>query len=64
MRTIAFDEVSTIRMVAGNENKITFVIWDGYLMEWVGIGWVRERKATAQDRRRYPRVVARKGGVR
>lgn len=47
-------EFSNLKMAAGNEKKYTHVIDDGELKCWVGIGWVTERKATAEDRAKYP----------
>lgn len=60
MNTVTFQEVSTMAMTSGGEKRISKVIHEGDLKQWVGIGWVVERKATAEDKKRYPLVV--KGG--
>ena len=57
MRTIKASELDTVKMVAGNEGKISRVVWGPWLMNWVGIGWVNERPATAADKKRYPKVI-------
>lgn len=53
---IARCELSNLRMVAGNEKKYSKVVIDGKLKEWIGIGWIELRDATADDRKRYPEV--------
>jgi hypothetical protein len=50
-------DLSTIKMVAGNEKKYTRVIDDGVVKSWVGIGWVEEREATTEDLAQYPTVT-------
>jgi len=57
MKTIPVSKVSNIRMAAGGEKRITKLIDDGVLKEWVGIGWIVLRKATAADKKRYMRVA-------
>ena len=54
--TIPAAECSTLKMVAGNERKITCVIDEGEVKEWVGIGWITLRQATPSDRKRFPTV--------
>lgn len=49
-------ELTTIRMVAGNENLYPIVIDDRTVKEWVGIGWIDLRRATADDFTKYPIV--------
>lgn len=49
-------ELTTIRMVAGNENLHPIVIDDRTVKEWVGIGWIDLRRATADDFTKYPLV--------
>lgn len=56
-QTVTFDDVTVLRMVAGNEKRFTRVIHDGFVKEWVGMGWIALNRATAQDRRTYPTVV-------
>ena len=41
-------------MVNGNEKKYKIVIDNGIVKEWVGIGWIKIRKATKADK--YPIV--------
>lgn len=53
---IPVEKLSTLSMVAGNEKRVRFVIDGGMLKEWVGIGWIDIRKATAADRKKYPEV--------
>lgn len=57
MKTITIDQVSTARMVAGNENKFSTIVHDGKVKQWVGIGWIDLRPATDQDRERFPVAV-------
>ena len=49
-------ELSNLRMVAGNEKKYSTVVIDGLVKTWVGIGWITEREATAEDMKTYPVV--------
>lgn len=56
--TVKRAELSTLRMVAGNEKRISKVIDPkGQLREWVGFGWIDIRKATETDRMAYPTMV-------
>lgn len=57
MKTIKASELHTVLMVAGRERKISTVIDNGDLKEWVGIGWITIRKATPSDYKRYRVVV-------
>lgn len=56
-KTVHARELSTLKMVAGNERKFTKVIDGNTVKEWVGIGWVDLRKATPNDAKLYPMVV-------
>lgn len=56
METISRSELSSLRMVAGNEKKYPMVILNDHLEEWVGIGWITIRLATDDDRKEYPTV--------
>lgn len=56
MSTIKRSELSNLRMVAGNEKRITHVILDGEVKMWMGIGWVTLRTATSEDFTLYPVV--------
>ena len=38
------------------EKKPRKVIQDGFIKQWVGIGWVEERKAKKKDYQKYPEV--------
>jgi hypothetical protein len=44
-------------MGCGGKGKPNKVIDGDRLMEYVGIGWIELRKATARDKRTYPRIV-------
>lgn len=57
LKTVKSSELTTIKMVAGNERKYGKVVHGGKLKEWVGIGWIDVRSATSSDERRYPFVV-------
>lgn len=57
MKTVNASECSKIRMAAGNEKRFTRVIDENILKEWVAIGWVDVRKATKEDKKKYPKVV-------
>jgi len=57
MKELSRGEVSTLRMVAGNEDQISKVIDGVLLKEWVGIGWVTLRNATDQDKKNYPTLI-------
>lgn len=57
MATVKVAALSSLRMVAGNEQTYTIVIHNGELKEWVGIGWVSRGKATTEDYHTYPVVI-------
>lgn len=61
-RTVKIKDLSTVSMVARGDklpghkgvNEVsTRVIHDGILKNWVGFGWVDERRATRADKQRY-----------
>ena len=56
IKTVKRSELSTVRMVAGNEKKYSMVILNDGLQEWVGIGWIYIRLATDDDKKDYPIV--------
>lgn len=56
-KPVSFRDVSTIAMVAGNESKITKIIHDGDIKEWVGIGWVTLGRAEPRDYIKIPQVA-------
>jgi hypothetical protein len=49
-------ELSTIKMVEGNEKLYRVVVDGDVVKEWVGIGWIELRKATDEDRAKHPVV--------
>lgn len=53
---INIKDLTSIKMVASGEKRITKVIRGGMVKEWVGIGWIDLRPATSRDRQRYPEV--------
>lgn len=55
--TIAVSELSNLKMVTRNEKKFTYVIHNGMLKQWVGIGWIDVRKPTAKDKEMYLTAV-------
>lgn len=55
--TIPRKDLSTLKMVAGGEARLTKVIVDGEVMNWVGFGWVPEGAAETLDYKRYPLAV-------
>jgi hypothetical protein len=57
LKTIPASKLSTISMVAGGEKKHPRVIHEGILKNWVGFGWVNERKATNKDKQTYPTAI-------
>lgn len=57
MTTIAAKEVTNMAMVNGNEQLYKVVIDNGFVKEWVGIGWIELRKATPGDHKKYPIVT-------
>ena len=56
MTTITASKLTNIAMVNGNETLYKIIIDNGYLKEWVGIGWIELRKATPGDLKKYPIV--------
>lgn len=55
--TVARSELSTLRMVAGNEEIYPIVIDDLIRKEWVAVGWINVGPATPEDLLTYPTVV-------
>ena len=53
-KTVSRAELSNLKMTCGNEKKYSRVIIDGEVRNWVGIGWVNEGPARAEDYKRYP----------
>ncbi len=56
LKTVKYSEVSTVAMVAGGENKLTKVVHNGDLKEWVGFGW-HVIPSTVAERDKWPMVV-------
>lgn len=64
MKTVRASELSSIKMTAGNESRITCVLDHALVRKrWVGIGWVTEGVADDDDVRKYP-VVEREDPVK
>lgn len=43
--------LSNIAMASGGESRITKVVLDGRVMEWVGIGWIDITDSTPTEQR-------------
>jgi hypothetical protein len=56
INTVPASALTNISMVEGNEKIYKIVIDNGMLKEWVGIGWIELRKATAKDKDKYPTI--------
>lgn len=58
-RTVKARDCSIIAMCDGRGETTHSIVVDsdGNLKEYVGIGWITLRKATAADKRKYPQVV-------
>jgi hypothetical protein len=56
MTQIAASKLTNMAMVNGNEELYKVVIDNGYVKEWVGIGWIELRKATPGDLKKHPTV--------
>ena len=53
-KTVKRERLNLITMSV--RNKPDVVIDDGFVKRYVGIGWVTERKATREDKKKYPIV--------
>ena len=53
---VARSELSSWRMVAGNEDVYSSVIDGDRLKQWVAIGWIDVGMATDEHRSLYPTV--------
>lgn len=51
---IPIGNLSNIHMTLRGENVHPVVIHNGMVKRWVGMGWVTEEPATAEDRAKYP----------
>jgi len=56
-KKIKLKELTTIKMVSGNEKKYKTVIINNYVEDWVGFGWVTVRRATKKDYKKIPVAV-------
>jgi hypothetical protein len=56
MKTISARKVTRMAMVAGGEKRISKIVYNGRLWEWVGIGWIDRGQSSPADRRKYPVV--------
>lgn len=50
-------DVTTLAMVEGGESRITKIIHQGRVKEWVGIGWIDVTDSTTPMERRALPVV-------
>lgn len=55
--TVKRSELSSWRMVAGNEDTYPIVIDEGRRKEWVAIGWIDTGPATDDDKALFPTVI-------
>ena len=51
------EELTKLRMVAGNEKRYSYIVDGDRVLQWVGIGWVEVRRPTAEDLESLPVVV-------
>lgn len=56
-KTVKRAELSSLAMACGNEKRITRVILEGTVRNWIGFGWIDEGKPTPQQRKTLPRVI-------
>lgn len=49
-------QVTNIAMTTGGEKRISKIILDGVVKEWVGIGWIDLEPATPEDYLKIPEV--------
>jgi len=57
MKTVNASELSNLKMTAGNEHLYSYIIDEGMLKHWVGIGWIEEGLASIKDQKKYPTIV-------
>lgn len=57
MKTVKASKLKTISMVQAGERDYPVVIHNGWVKEWVGIGWIKLHEATEEDKEKYPVVV-------
>jgi hypothetical protein len=57
VRTVQLMDLSPRRMSEEGEKRWRIVIYADQLIEWIGYDWISIRKATTEDRTRYPRLV-------
>jgi hypothetical protein len=51
------EQCTTIAMTTGGEKKHPVIIRYGDKMQWVGMGWVNEGKASYAERKKYPHLI-------
>jgi len=56
-KTVKRSQLTNCAMISGGEKKISRVILDGTVRNWVGIGWVDEGKPTTQQQKELPTVI-------
>jgi len=55
-KTVKRSEVTALAMTTGNEKRISKILVGDEVWEWVGIGWITIRYATARDRKQFPKL--------
>jgi hypothetical protein len=56
MKTVSYRDIATAVVAAGRGKRLNHVIHNGFLKQWVGIGWIEIRLATPADYEKYPQV--------
>ena len=56
VKIVSRSELSTSRMIGGNEKQFTSVIMDGKVNHWVGFGWVDEGEPNEDQKLTLPIV--------
>jgi hypothetical protein len=57
MKAVPAREFTNIKMIQGNEKEYSIIVDAGVVKQWVGIGWIELRKATTEDKEKYPNVL-------
>jgi len=57
MKTVKRSDLSTWKMLAGNEDVYNKVIDDGIVKEWGAIGWIDIGPPSDEDKATLPTVV-------
>lgn len=56
-KTVKRCELSSLAMATGNEKRISRIILDGTVRNWIGFGWLDEGKPTTEQKRTLPVVI-------